>query len=199
MARNRKWEEEFDPDEYDDYKSAEVERERLRQENSTDCWIYIGLDIRHNDEAKIGLTSGKLGTRASSSQNPYYTLLCAFKVREGTSPAKLAEIENSVKKMLARNYDRIEHYGSQMKSEWFSVSPQEMREEVDFFLFENYGTYMDCYYCHDRGRGIINGWENTRLINGRRNLRYGPRDLSNPPVSFECLTPPGCGDDCDCW
>lgn len=199
MAINKNWEDDFDPDNYDDYKSAEVERERLRQENSTDCWIYIGLDIRHNDEAKIGLTNGSLGTRASSSQNPYYTLLCAFKVKEGTDPTKLAEIESAVKAMLGSRYGVIRHYGSGLSSEWFRVSAQEMREVVHSFLYERYSWYMNSYYCSDRDMGIINGWENTRFINGRNNFRYSSRDLSNPPVSFDCLTPPGCGADCDCW
>ncbi|MEK6385778.1 MAG: GIY-YIG nuclease family protein [Paraburkholderia tropica] len=199
MTINKNWEDYFDYNDYDDYKAAEVERERLRQENSTDCWIYIGLDIRHNDQAKIGLTSGSLGTRASSSQNPYYTLLCAFKVKEGTNLIKLIEIESAVKEMLGSRYEIVRHYGSGMNSEWFCVNPYEMREVVHLFLYEQYGWYMNAYYCSDRDMGVINGWENTRLITGGKNSRYNARDLSDPPVSFECLTPPGCGADCDCW
>lgn len=199
MVKNKDWKDDFHQNYYGDYKLAAVEEERLRQENSTDCWIYIGKDIRFDNEAKIGLTNGCLGTRASSSQNPYYTLFCAFKVKQGTDPIKLAEIEDAVKAMLGSRYDVIPHYGSGMNSEWFRVSPQEMREEVHFFLYEHYAWYMNCYYCSDRDIGIINGWENNRLINGGDNLRYGARDLSNPPVSFECLTPPGCGAHCDCW
>ncbi|WP_175626586.1 MULTISPECIES: GIY-YIG nuclease family protein [Oxalobacteraceae] len=199
MATNKFWKDDFNPNDYDDIKSAEVERERLRQENSTTNWIYVGTDIRHFDEAKIGLTSGALGTRASSSQNPHFTLLCAFKVKDGITPLKLAEIEESVKTMLCGRYEAIPHYGSRWNSEWFRVSPQEMREVVQHFLYDNYNWYMYSYYCHERDEGVINGWENTRLINGGDNLRYGPRDLSTRPIAFECLTFPGCGEDCDCW
>lgn len=134
---NSRWEDDFDPDAYDDYKMASVERERLRQEHSVNCWIYIGTDIRHNDMAKIGLTAGKLGTRASSSQNPYFTLLCAFKVKEGTSEFHLAEIERSVKAMLASNYEEIAHWGSLRTSEWFRLSPADMRDLVQWFLYED--------------------------------------------------------------
>ncbi len=196
---NSRWQDDFDPDAYDDHKMASVEWERLRQEHSVHCWIYIGTDIRHNDMAKIGLTAGELGTRASSSQNPYFTLLCAFKVKDGTSAFHLAEIERSVKAMLASEYEEIPHYGSQRASEWFRLSPEDMRELVHWFLYDRFSQYMDCYYCWDRDMVIIRGWENTRLIHGGVNQRYGTRDVSNPPISFECLTPPGCGEDCDCW
>ena len=39
---------------YNDYKMDFLERERLRQENSIRGWIYIGVDIRFNNMAKIG-------------------------------------------------------------------------------------------------------------------------------------------------
>lgn len=86
---------------YNDYKMDFLERERLRQENSIRGWIYIGVDIRFNNMAKIGLTEGRLGTRASGSQNPFYALLCAFKIKEGVSRQKISEIESSVIFFLA--------------------------------------------------------------------------------------------------
>jgi hypothetical protein len=104
---NKNWEEDFDSNDYDDYKMAWCERERLRQENSINGWIYIGLDTRFNNMAKIGLTTGQLGTRASGSQNPFYVLLCAFKIKEGVAPEKVAEIEGAVINLLSQRYERI--------------------------------------------------------------------------------------------
>lgn len=199
MAINRNWEDDFNEDDFDDYKSAEVERERLRQENSTEWWIYIGVDTERDHEAKIGLTSGKLGTRASSAQNPRYTLIFAFKVKHGIGEPKLKEIEGAVIAMLETYYQRLRHRTTGRKTEWFVVNAHEMREVVHNFLYEHYSYYMNCYYCHEREIGVILSWQNDDLIHRRAISPYHARDLSNPPVSFECLTPPGCGANCDCW
>lgn len=200
MGINKNWENGFNEDDYDDYKSAEVERERLEQANSTDWWIYIGLDIQRTNMAKIGLTSGDLGTRASSSQNPFFTLLCGFKVKDGIGPIKLKKIEDAVIAMLESRYVQINHFGTGRKSEWFYVSAHIMRELVHDFLYDQYSQYMYCYHCHERDMGVIHSWQNNGSINGGKNSRYHASDLSNPPVAFECLTPPGCGAaDCDCW
>lgn len=48
-----------------DYKTEKLEQEQIRQENSNENWIYIGTDTQRPNIAKIGLTTGKLGTRAS--------------------------------------------------------------------------------------------------------------------------------------
>lgn len=197
---NKNWEEEHDEDDYDDFKSSQNALEQKRQENSVRSWIYVGVDTRDPNEAKIGLTGGQLGTRASSPQNPRYTLYRAFKVKDGTTREKLKEIETDIKMMLTENYAPIPHYGSGELSEVFKVSPQEMAEVVNDHLLDKFRFDMLCYQCDQRDIGIIEGWENDKYIRGGVNLPYQPRDLSNPPVAIECLTPPGCGDpSCKCW
>jgi len=199
MVINKNWEDDFYEGDYDDYKSAHVERERLRQENSTVGWIYIGLDTRNRREAKVGLTSGALGTRASSTQNPHYALLCAFKVKDGVDSSIIKEIESAVHGMLEQRYARLKRVGTGRKTEWFVVNPFNVRQLVHDFLYENYNKFMHCYHCHERDMGIIYSWKNDQLINGGSRIPYQAADLSNPPIAFECSMPPGCGADCDCW
>jgi len=92
----------------DDYKQAQVEQEQLRQERSTSGWIYIGVDVRQHSIAKIGYTGGSLGTRASGTQNPFYDLRYAFKIKEGVSDKTVRQIDSAVKRFLDRHYRRIE-------------------------------------------------------------------------------------------
>jgi hypothetical protein len=199
MAVDKNWEDNFDPDAYDDYKQAWVARESLRQENSVVGWIYVGMWTEQNDRAKVGLTTGTLGTRASSSQNPFYTLLCAFKVKDGVSSSKIHEIEQSVIRKLAQHYQRINHVESGRLSEWFYADPHEFRDLIHDFLFEFHSQHMHCYYCSERDVGVIRSWENSRVLGKGYNSPYQALDLSNPPIPFSCRMPPGCGDDCDCW
>lgn len=183
----------------EDYKSAWCERERLKQENSINNWIYIGVDTRHNNMAKIGLTTGSLGTRASGSQNPFYALLCAFKIKEGVTPEKVTEIENAVIDFLSTYYVRILHVTSRRLSEWFYATPSEMRELVHYFLYDNYSFCMYCYHCAERDIGVIYSWENKQLLEGTSRTPYQANDLSSPPVDPACFMPGGCGAKCDCW
>ncbi|WP_152594601.1 hypothetical protein [Massilia sp. BSC265] len=204
MKIDRNWQAKFDWNAYDDYKEAWVEHDRLRQSNSLIGWIYIGIDTRRPGEVKVGKTTGELGTRASSTQNPYYTLFHAFKVKEGLAPHIIGSIEESTFAMLDGQYDRVTHWGSNKKSEWFKarpgrllLSPEEMAEVVSEFLYQHYSSSMYCYYCPDRDIGVIHGWHNP-LVRG--NLPpYQALDHSNPPVAFECYLPGGCGLDCNCW
>lgn len=197
MSRN--WEDNFDANSYDDYKMASCEYERLRQENSIDGWIYIGLDTRYNNMAKIGLTAGKLGTRASGSQNPFYALLCAFKIKEGIAAVKIKEIEDGIIKFLSQYYKRINHITTGRPSEWFYVEPFEMRQIVHDFLYNNYSWEIYGYHCHERDMGVIYSWENDQFLSGRTRNPYQANDLSSPPVDAACYMPGGCGAVCDCW
>lgn len=199
MPIDKHWEEKFDDDKFDDYKAAIVERERLRQENSNLGWIYIGLCTLTPGIAKIGLTTGALGTRASGSQNPFYALLCAFKVKDGTEPRVFSQIESDAIGMLEGCYKRINHVTSGKKSEWFYADPTEFRKLVHDFLYEKYSLYLYCYYCSERDTGVIYSWENNYLVHGRSASSYQANDLSNPPIAFECQVPPGCGAECQCW
>lgn len=199
MPIDKHWEDHFDEYAFYDYKTAHVERERLRQENSYIGWIYVGVCVERPDRAKIGLTTGELGTRASSPQNPSFALLCAFKVKEGTEPRIFKEIEGAAKDMLGKRYKRINHISSGLPSEWFYADPLEFRTVVHDFLYEMFDRYMDCYWCSDREFGVIRSWQNDRLLNGGHVVPYQANDLSNPPVAFECTMPPGCGEDCNCW
>lgn len=183
----------------DDYKEAWVEQERSKQNDSTAGWIYIGIDTRHDDIVKIGLTAGLLGTRASGSQNPFYALLCAFKVKDGVDSNIIHSIEDAALNLMNRFYQRIHHVNSGRPSEWFYAPPLEVRDLVHDFVYERFNAYMHCYYCQERGMGVIYSWENTRLLDKGAASPYQAADLSNPPPQFECLMPPGCGAECDCW
>ncbi|MES2018695.1 MAG: GIY-YIG nuclease family protein [Pseudomonadota bacterium] len=203
---DRNWEAKFDADMFDDYKESWVEQERLRQQNSTICWIYIGIDTQRSGEIKVGKTTGELGTRASSTQNPYYTVFHAFKIKHQSTAATIASIEASVFDMLDKKYVRIKHWGSSKPSEWFKVkpgasewlTPETLTDLIEIFLYELHSSHMYCYYCVTRGRGVIHGWRNP-LIKGNV-PSYQATDLSSPPVSIECLMPGGCGDEnCHCF
>ena len=196
---NRNFEDDFDYSDHDDYKMAWCEQERLRQQNSINGWIYVGLDTRHNNMAKIGLTTGQLGTRASGSQNPFYALLCAFKIKEGVTAVKVSEIEVNIINHLSRYYARINHVTSGRFSEWFYANPLEMRQVVHDFLYEKYNWEMYCYHCHERDIGVIYSWENKQFLSGAPRNRYQANDLSSPPVDSACYMPGGCGADCNCW
>lgn len=202
---DRDWEAKFDSDKFDDYKEEWLERERLRQQNSTIGWIYIGIDTQRSGEIKVGKTSGELGTRASSTQNPHYTVFYAFKILHGRDVATIANIEASVFNMLEKEYERVKHWGSNKLSEWFKAkpgaiepfTPETLKELIEDFLYKHHNSDMYCYFCLEREQGVINGWRNP-LIQG--NIpSYQATDLSNPPVCIECLMPGGCGDEnCDC-
>lgn len=196
MAINKYWEDDFDENDYDDLKEAHVERERLRQENSNVGWIYIGLDTRNDREAKIGRTIGTPGSRAGGTQNRYYALLCAFKIRDGVHPSTIELIEGAVHEMIERDYERMRHPRTGRKTEWFSINSFFAKQIVHDFLYEKFNQYMHCYHCHERDKGVIYSWE-PPIDSGR--VRYQATDLSNPPVAYECSMPPGCGADCDCW
>ena len=198
MTRDKNWEDNFNEYDYDDHKAAWVAKQELRQSNSIEWWIYIGIDINRENMAKIGLTSGTLSTRATSTQNPFYTIYCAFKVKEGTNEVQLKQIETAIINRLWKDFTREKHITTGRWTEWFYVSPQLMRVIVHEFLCENFSQFMNCYWCPDRGC-VINGWQNTERLHGRLNAPFHVSDISDQPVDFACLTPPGCGADCDCW
>lgn len=182
-----------------DYKMEWLENERLRQEQSIVNWIYIGVDTRFSSMAKIGLTTGTLGTRASGSQNPFYSLFCAFKIKEGVEPNIVNNIEYSAIDFLSQTYQRIRHVTTGRHSEWFYADPQEMRVLVHDFLYDRFKFHMHCYHCDERDIGVIQSWENRQLIYGSARNPYQANDLSFPPVDPACYMPGGCGADCDCW
>lgn len=199
MPIDKRWEDKFDADSFDDYKSAHVEHEALRQQNSNLGWIYIGVHKGRNDIAKIGMTAGALGTRASGTQNPFFALLCAFKVKEGVAPNVIEKIEDETIQVLESIFERIRHESSGRLSEWFYAEPAIFRKIVHDFLCENFSSHMYCYWCSERDICVIYSWENSGLLGRGATSPYGPDDLSNPPIAFECLMPPGCGADCQCW
>ncbi|WP_257284712.1 GIY-YIG nuclease family protein [Endozoicomonas sp. SESOKO1] len=182
-----------------DYKMEWLENERLRQETSTENWIYIGVDTHRPGMAKIGLTTGSLGTRASGSQNPFYTLLYAFKIKEGVESKRVAIIEDTVKVFLSGLYQCIPHETTGRRSEWFYANPFEMKERVHDFLYEKFSWDMYCYHCDIRDIGVIYSWENSKLLEGSTRPKYQAKDLSSPPVDPNCFMPGGCDEDCDCW
>lgn len=200
MVKKMNWEENFDYNDYDDFKSAEVERERLKEVHSTQSWIYIGVDPERTHESKIGLTSNTLATRATGTQNTRYSLFYAFKAKHDVGEDRLAEIEGAIIAALERQYERLIHRTTRRKSEWFVVDAYEMRDAVYEILCKNYTYDMHAYYCDQREMWIFNSWQNLNLLYGKELPPYYAQDHSNPPIAFECLTPPGCGDrHCRCW
>lgn len=182
-----------------DYKMEWVEQENRRQARSIINWIYIGVDTRFNNMAKIGLTTGALGTRASGSQNPFYSLLCAYKIKEAVDSKVVKEIEDAVINLLSRYYQRISHVTTGRPSEWFYANPLDMRELVHDFLYDKFNWYMYSYHCVVRDIGVIHSWENRQLIYGSARNPYQANDLSSPPVDPACFMPGGCGAECNCW
>lgn len=201
MPIDKDWEEKYDPDGHDDYKTAALKKERLPQENSKDGWIYIGRDSRPPDTAKIGLTTNGLSTRASSSHNPTYVHYCAFKVKEGVTEKEIKAIEESTIGALTESFERLNHDGTGKPSEWFAASPVELREVVVDHLSALHSPSMDGYRCSDRDMLVIKSWEDDRILRGaEKNKPYEASDLSNPPVVYECYLPGGCGAaHCDCF
>src|SRR5690554_6378216 len=165
-----------------DYITEWLEQERLRLESRPENWIYIGTDTQRQNMAKIGLTTGLLRTRASGSQNPFNTLYFASKIKDGVDSKKVSAIEDSVKEFLSRLYECIPHETSGRRSEWFYVTPMEMRERVHDFLYENFSWEMHCYHCNIRDVGVIYSWENSKFIGGSSRVPYQAQDLSSPPV-----------------
>nr|WP_313093224.1 GIY-YIG nuclease family protein [Moraxella sp. CTOTU48268] len=177
-----------------DYKMQVLEDEYKRQYNSVKAWIYIGIDTDRMEMAKIGLTTGELQTRATSSQNPFYTLLVAFKVKVGIDSFQIAQIERAVLTEVAKHYDRIDHYNTGRRSEWFYGDPYEIRDFVQNFLYNEYSKEMNSYYCHIRDQGFINGWENELFLYGKTRNPYQVSDISKPPENPDCYNYGGCGD-----
>jgi hypothetical protein len=177
-----------------DYKIQYLEDEHNRQFNSVESWIYIGIDTDRMGMAKVGLTSGKLQTRATSSQNPFYTLLVGFKVKVGVSSSEIKNIESAILIEVAKYYEPINHYNSGRRSEWFYGDPYEIRDFVHNFLYDKYYAKMNCYHCNIRDHGVIYGWENEWFIYGKNRNPYRVSDISNPPEHPDCFNYGGCGD-----
>lgn len=182
-----------------DYKHEYIHRENLKQQMSTVGWIYIGIDIRQDNIAKIGLTTKSLATRAGCSQNPFYTLLCGFKIKHGVEPQKVHQIEAAVIEFLDGINQRISHYNTNRPSEWFFAEPLTVRNLVHDFLYDRFNQYMYSYYCSERNIGVIFSWENKQLLEGVSRTPYKAEDLSSPPIDSNCYIQGGCGEDCDCW
>jgi len=149
--------------------------------------------------AKIGLTTGSLGTRASSSQSPFYVLLCAFKINDGVTSKTVKRIETAIIYSLNCSYGHIRHKTTDRYSEWFYIEPAKMRKHVDRFLRKNHISHMRNYFCSERDIYVLYTWENTMYLKGTSRAPYRANDLSSPPVDPVCFTPGGCVDcDCDC-
>ena len=111
-------------------------------------WLYLGADIQNPSFAKIGITTGDLTSRSSSSGNPNYYIFCACKCRHDISESKLKSIEQKVLIKFDKLYPnkRLRHAESRRMSECFN--------EIDFFnffldlhyeLFHNYRSdFLDC-------------------------------------------------------
>lgn len=185
-----------------DYKLEYLENRSRRESNSITNWIYVGIDTRikydqylNFNMAKIGLTTGELSTRASSSQNPYYTILKAFKVMYDVDHKTLSNIESGILEKLSKLYSSpVAHYNSNKESEWFLGNPYEICEKVEELLSEHYSLYMNCYHCDMRDIVVIYSWENEKFLQDKPLNKYCAQDRSNPPPNdSDCYNYGGCG------
>lgn len=178
-----------------EYEIQQIDARYRKELSSTKNWIYIGVDTQRTDMFKIGLTTRELDTRHSSSQNPFYTLLVAFKVQVGIDKDKVKEIEQTLIREIARYWKPINHYNSNNRSEWFYGNPLDVRDFANDFLYENYSYEMNCYYCHIRQRGIVYGWENERYLYFKEKNPYKVNDITTQPEDPDCYNYGGCGDE----
>ena len=177
-----------------EYEIQQIEARYRRESDSDQNWIYIGIDTQRSGMFKIGLTTRELDTRHSSSQNPFYTLLAAFKVRVDIDEKKVKEIEQSLIREIARSCQLINHYSGK-SSEWFYGNPLDMKDFVNDFLYQNYSYEMNCYYCNIRERGIVLGWENERYLYNKPKNLYQMTDTTTQPENPDCYNYGGCGDE----
>jgi len=175
-----------------EYEIQQIEAKYREELSSTQNWIYIGIDTARTNTFKIGLTTRELNTRHSSSQNPFYTLLVAFKVKINIEKNKVKEIEQALIREIARYCIPINHYNSNNSSEWFYGNPLEIRDFVNDFLYENYSYEMNCYYCDIRQRGIILGWENEHYLHDKAKKPYQVNDITTQPNNPDCYNYGGC-------
>lgn len=139
---NKYWEDEFNEYDFDDYKEIYVERERLRQENSVEWWIYIGVDVERHHLSKIGLTSGMLGTRATGTQNPFYSLYFAFKVKHGIGEARLKKLRMQLSLSLKKgiNVSHIELLVENLSGLLYLLMRCKLRSNIFFAILPIFRT-----------------------------------------------------------
>ncbi|MFA0108501.1 GIY-YIG nuclease family protein [Vibrio breoganii] len=144
----------------------QLENEKRQQELERGVgqpnWIYIGFDVRfpHSPLSKIGITKGKLGTRATGTQNPFYALLIAFKVKPQVSKKELERMEKVIKKELSSYHKPLPHVMTGKDSEWYEIHPQTMKETVEAILED---WFLDKFlggYCDMQERFIFETWNN---------------------------------------
>lgn len=136
----------------DDYKAAYVmERDKLNFE-SRDLWVYLGADLANPTFAKVGITTGDLRSRSSSTSNPNYYLFCAFQCYYGTTPEQLRHIERGALDYLDGVFGpekRGVHTESQCKSEcYYGINFEDFFIHLYEYLWEHHirhfptGTYV---------------------------------------------------------
>ena len=158
-------------DSFADYKMEFSHAQAVKNFESVNGWIYIGLDNSVSDRAKVGLTTGDLGSRSYSSGNPDYFLFCAFKCRHDITEDQLRSIEKDLIARLDQHYKnkdeellRIRHFDSQKLSEWYGgIDTTIFFQDVHYILYTfhfNYflgvevyndvetidGCYLDCIF-----------------------------------------------------
>ncbi|MGF1735365.1 GIY-YIG nuclease family protein [Photobacterium satsumensis] len=146
---------------YRDYTVDAVMDETLRNIDSRENWIYIGVDTEKRGRAKIGMTTNGLETRGRCASNPDYLICYAFKLKANVKKEKVKEIEGYIKSNVEnRGFKAIKHRSTNNKSEWFFISPQELREIIRQILIDIFMFDVDGHYDFDREEYILNIFEN---------------------------------------
>lgn len=158
----------------------------LEEANSLEGWIYIGEDVSNPGIAKIGMTTKKIVSREQCTQNPFYQIIFAFKVKvRYATRRQLTRIEKTLMDFLEEKGGRIEHVSTGRLSEWFSMSPQVMIRScfdiiysdenlLEFFSIidipnKNIATLIDegDPYLQQEYRPELMGWDANKSIRSK--------------------------------
>ncbi|MDW7550708.1 hypothetical protein [Pseudoalteromonas peptidolytica] len=103
------------------------------------AWLYIAIDVRDMNLAKIGLTRRKSPLDRISqgkTYNPFLTLFASYELSKCTFGASQKELDDIEGYIHSRNAfgDPIKHLYTGRKSEWFFIHPEEAEYQIDWIL-----------------------------------------------------------------
>lgn len=127
------------------------------------AWLYIAVDVRDMNLAKIGLTRRKSPQHRISqgkTYNPFLTLFASYELSKctfGSSQQELDDIEGYIHSRHVFG-DPIKHLYTGRKSEWFFIHPEEAERQIDWILAKR-GFAVDnkALYSHDIRHQKFNG------------------------------------------
>mgnify|MGYP001185478653 FL=1 len=182
-----------------DYKMAWQRRNLRYQEASLENWIYVGVDVGRPGVSKVGKTTGEMNTRSYGSQNPWFAIKYAFKLRapmllsshasdervrlgKERNRARVSVIEKAVKEILHGHYRCIHHYTSGKPSEWFEADADCMAALISAFLIERFpNDVIRVGDEHDESTMLM-CWKNEELLKKSAMPGYQERGVFSKPL-----------------